>query len=359
MSLHNQYTYPAGSPINPQINVGDLQVTMPPSEVKRDYEQFLLADDIKKFSPIAMKPLSVGFESYKWHILTAVGLTTGFDLSPFKRRLMANVGKNYFSNVANTTDRKMIKINRPEGKKAYLHAVSYAMYDYNTMIPKVTADTYGDVISMLIDNAFGTGASQKGLPVGLPMSASSADSEMIDVEAAFAMRSETITSAHYPIFRRGSTSRQDELRVMEYLNQSAPRSSVRFGMLPTDYFINNFELTIGGFEDPTSVPARNASFATTIYETAKVGNDSYGGNAYADGEQVNRDTMVPAYNNEIDIEIPDNIVWMAADVIGGGWEHCIELSCLNTNVKGEPQAQGHIKTFVQMPVKVLITVRYA
>lgn len=358
MSLHNNYSYPSGTPIQPQINVGDLQVTLPPSEIVREYEQFLLADDLSKFSPVAIKALSVGVEQYRWHLLAVQGLTTKMDLTPFKRRLLANLGQPYLSNPSNTTDKKMIKLNRPVGKKAYLHAVSYAAYDYNTMIPRLDQATYGDVEALFVDDAFGTGATQKGIPIGQTMSASSPESDLINVGASFVGRSTTVTTAHYPLHSTGNTQRQDELKVMEILNQSAPRSSVRFGMLPTDYFINNFELTIGGFEDAGVIPSKTADFTQIIYETAKVGNDSYGGNAYA-SDVIARDTMIPAYNNEIDTEIPDNLHWLSVDVIGAGWEHCLEMVCEPTNLMGLPQAQPHIKTFVQMPVKVLITVRYA
>jgi hypothetical protein len=325
-----------------------------------DFEVYELSDNIHDFEANPTKLIDRPWDNPGGTIKSvAIPLITNinqeFDIENFKRRLYVNQLGSWGTASGN---KQFLKIQRPldngTPKKAYIHSIIYSAYDFNDMLPYFDDTLLGamadstplTVADMKVDNVFGT---NKGLITNKTAGVGETDANPAGLHARQALlkRSVNYTTAHYPLTRPyGSTQeREFEITAMERLGQAGLRSSIRGGLLPSDIFKNNFKLKIGGMANNT--PTEQEAF---LYDLFVTGNNK---NTY------NNDNIIPAYNNEIDIAIPDDVDWLGVEVSGLGWAHGIEWKQMNpSNVKGVYQAVEHLITFVQMPVKVSIAIKY-
>lgn len=348
MSQHlSNYNYPSA---NVNVNVegggsgGGAVGTQDPANL---FSRFLLMDKFSDFSAIPKKivadngmynlyiPITNTLANPNWHL--------------FRRRLFLNT-ENGTAGTGNG-QRKFIPIARPTPEhKAYIHSITYTAYDFNELLPFISVD---DINSRIVIDMFATGV--HGLRIN--------SSPMVDANIWNYVTSELITTAHYPIYRLDTKARQQELQVMNLLGQSAPRSSIRGGMLPGDFFHNNFWLSLKGykFAGTPNFDSPGETY-TNIWETP-TDNNSYNIEndlTAGDNSQVS-DMILPNISNEMDIEIPEDIEWIAVDVGGAGWRHGAfdsDKSVLKPVAKILPNAANNYITYVQMPVKVQIDIRY-
>lgn len=342
-NLNSNYNYPSAN-LHVTVSgdggsVGSVNVDNNP---ERLHNRFILMDNFKEWYAIPRKFVETSVGSGQYHIY--IPITTNLNNSYwnlFSRRLFLNT-ENATAGTGNGL-RKFIPINRPAGHKAFLHSVAYASYDFNEMLPK---NTSVDKNALIIADMFGTGVA--GMRVtSLPVSSLTAGNQF--------PKSSIFTTAHYPATTDNLQSRTDELAVMEALGQSAPRSSVRGGMLNGDFFMNNFNMNIKGFTAETPDFDDAGEVFANVWETP-TDNNSYN---ISGGKSS---SFLPNITNEIDILIPDDVNWLAVDVTGCGWRVGAFEDDLNDSYRhihkilGSPA--GNFITFVQMPVKVQVDIRF-
>lgn len=354
MSLHYQHTYPSGMPAQVNVDIPAISIGS-----GGDYEVYELADDIHNFEVIPTKLINRPYDNPGSTIKSvAIPLLTNnneeFNLENFKRRLFVNQLGTWGAASGN---RQFIKINRPVDngtpKKAYIHSIIYAAYDFNDMLPYFNELDLGTMLdgtpltinNMIINNVFGT---DKGFITKKTAGVAETDVEPSGLHGrqSTMVRSSNFTTAHYPVLRSGLSlqERTNEINAMEKLGQAGLRSSIRGGLLPSDVFKNNFKMKIGGMinNTPTATEAFN-------YDLFVTGNNK---------NTFDNDNIIPAYNNEIDIAIPDDVDWLGVEVAGAGWKHGIDWKQHPENVKLMASALVSLITFVQMPVKVSIAIKY-
>jgi len=346
MSLFNQFTYPSGLPTTVDVQLGDITVSG--DGVNKDFQVFELQDNIENFQTVPKKSIADPNNATKYaYCIPFVENNEKFDGAAFERRLYLNNTEIFDQN--NVSLKRHVPINRPlkaDGityKKAYLHSVTYAAYDYNDMLPYYDESNYGALtLSQLkVPNVFGT---NKGLMLAINQNVND------DIVANYYIPTSNVyTTAHFPYYLRNLQLREREIRAMEILGQGALRSSVRWGMLPSDVFKNNFRLKLGSIN--SSTPTETELPNTILWDT-KLNNSSSKLN------DSNLDTMLPAYTNEIDILIPDTTNSITVDVTGAGWNHGIDWKQIPTNVKCLAQIVPHLITWVQMPIKVSLAIRF-
>lgn len=341
MSQHiSNFNYPSAN-LEVNFDGGGGGTVVANQDPARLHERFLLTDNMQTFQAIPKK--QVGQNAY-------IPVTNSINVANwhrFKRRLYLNQRGTFGTGELN---KKFIPITRPSANhKAYLHAITYTAYDFNEMLPRVTAQ---DKASLIVADVFGDGID--GLKVN--------NTVMLDNEIRNASipKSSYFSSADYPVYRDQTLAeRSEEVALMERLGQSAPRSSIRFGMLPGDWLMNNFNCQILGIGGTPNFETVNSGF-TKVWELPSI-NSSYPASINAD---VSNDTdmIIPGITNEIDIEIPEGLNWLAVEVWGAGWRHGAFDDEVNEmyrlSAKGVFPASQSYYTYVQMPVKVQIDIRY-
>jgi hypothetical protein len=357
MSLYNQYTYPTGLPTQVDVSIPNIITTQDNS----NYVVFEITDDIHNFEVIPTKIINRPWDNTSNTIKSiAIPLITSrsqeFDISNFTRRLFINQNNAYGTA---TGQKQHIKIDRPivdgNPKKAYISNIIYAAYDFNDMLPWFDDDALPikqdsspvTVADLVVNNVFGT---DKGFIIKTTATSGEQDTGTSGIHARQAgiLRSQDYTTAHYPITRPIATmiERSNEVTAMERLGQAGLRSSIRGGLLPSDVFKNNFKLTIGGLT--AANPTENATPNNILFRTG------------IDRNSYNNDNIIPAYNNEINIEIPDSVNWLTVDIAGVAWAHAIHW---------KEYGIGHVRnniamplvdviTYVQMPVKVSLGIKF-
>jgi|GEM_PF-6345366 len=356
--LHNNYNYPSA---NVEVNVsgegggtiGNVAINQDPGNL---HTRFLLLDDFENFTaiPRLIEETGEGTELYNVYIPFTTNL-----LNPswhrFRRRLFLNTKSSTYGVLAG--NKKFIPVVRPSANhKAYLHSISYSAYDFNEMIPKLAIPdaNIGDRIEA---DKFDVGVN------GLRLNATPLAIDAIHT----IVKSDYITTAHYPVYHDNLQRRQDELAVMDLLGQGAPRSSIRGGMLPGDFYMNNFYLHIKGFTATTPDFEDPGSTYESIWELPE-DNQSYGVNNDLNESDLSgsTDLIMPGITNELDIEIPETVKWLAVDVAGPGWRHgafdiernAYPNSMYKSVAKAIGSPVGNFFTFVQMPVKIQIDLRF-
>lgn len=337
MSLFNQYSYPQPSNITVQMEGGEVNFT---EQVARDHKQFIVQDDLNKHYAVPIK--AIEHDGLYALVIPVTNNILNFDWSAFSRDLHINANGSWGVSPGN---KKFIPVVRPEGKKAYLHAVVAGAYDFNEMLPYFdTSSLFGGLTPGLVDlvvpNAFGT-------TDGLIVHKSVSDPTNLMSNP----RSPGYSTAHFPVYRTNTLRRSDELRVMESLGQNGLRSSIRGGLLPSDIWWNQFRMMIAGINSAT--PTIDNANDSIIWDT-NAGNDS---STYNSGSQY--DNMLPQESNEKDILIPDAVNWLRVNVTGTGWYHFIDWKQQEDHVKGIWGSARAFLTIVQMPVKVKLVLRYA
>ncbi len=355
MSQHlSNYNYPSanvnvnveGGGAGGDVNIGDIVINQNPANL---YSRFLLMDKFSDFSAIPKKIVEISGQSGMYDIYIPITYNLNKqNWHLFRRRLFLNTENNTAGTGAG--ERKFIPIVRPTPEhKAYLHSITYAAYDFNEMLPFISVD---DIATRIETNLFAPDV--HGLKINpTPLSS--------PIKWLY-LKSDKITTAHYPVYRNLLQAREDELQVMNVLGQSAPRSSIRGGMLPGDFYHNNFWVHLKGFENNNPNFDNAGDEYINIWETPE-DNNSYNINndlENTDTSQVS-DMILPNISNEIDIEIPDSVNWIAVDVAGAGWRHGAfdsDKSALKPIAKVLANAINNYITYVQMPVKVQIDIRY-
>lgn len=351
----SNYNYPSAN-VNVNVGsgggttIGDINVNLDNAKL---YDRFLLMDELESFRAIPRKYVENGVGTYD--ILIPYTLSVELcNWHLFRRRLYLNTKSSTYGVAVG--NKKFIPIVRPEGHKAFLHTVSYAAYDFNEMLPALNIPA-ANIVNRIVENAFGTGVH------GLKL-----NSTPIELAAEDMLpKSKYFTTAHYPVYFDSTGRRGEEITVMEALGQAGPRSSIRGGMLPGDFLMNNFWMQIKGFTAETPDFTSPGSTYANIWESPEE-NKSYGVDADAESTDVTgkTDMFIPGISNEIDTLIPDDVNWLCVDVAGAGWRH----GAFEHSYEAEPSSsykQFHkglgvmvepFFTYVQMPVKVQIDIRY-
>lgn len=351
----NNYTSPRSKPAN--INVDNLGVEVI-EKVGRLYNRFVLTDDFKNWNPIPLKIIPYEEKDAVVIPLVDINMSNMSNVinSINKRQLLLN---HESTDGTSANDRKVIPVVRPTNpdtglpRKAYLNAVSYAAYDYNDLLPIHNQDwlrqTFSDTNP--ITDAFGSGVN--GLLVGhnIPGNGNIMLFDNDTTTADYPYDMDNMSHHQAPLHRY----RPRQLRTMELLSQSAPRAAVRHGMLPSDWARNHFDIKIGG---------SNGASYTGGALTPAINIWSLSGGSYNNGYS---DSIFPAVNNEINIEIDDAINWLSVDVQGVCWITAIKqasdaVGLWEGSEKGifstQPGTEGPLFTLVQMPLKVQIEIRY-
>ena len=330
-----------------ELSIGDIKVTTNDNPL-RLHDRFLLMDDLENWRSIPLLIESNGVETYDVFMPYTESVNVA-NWHLFRRRLYLNTKNSEYG--PESGKKRFIPVTRPSAKhKALLHAITYAAYDYNEMLYMISVP---DIATRLVPNKFMTGVH------GIKLNSTPIELGAVNILP----RSRAITTAHYPVYFDEVGRREMEFAVMQSLQQGAPRSSVRGGMLPGDFYQNNFWCHIRGYEGTPAFANPIGSY-TNIWETPS-DNQSYGAdvNPSTSGKT---DMILPGVTNEIDILIPDDVNWLDVHVGGPGWRHgAFEINTdaypnsPNRDVyKGLGGAGIPYFTYIQMPVKVQIDIRY-
>jgi hypothetical protein len=350
----NNFTYPrkANAVSLGDINIGDLQVIQ---KVEKNYDSFHLYDDLETFQPIPAKKVFVSttfngmpFGAYFWVIPM---IFNGDDKKIFRRRL--NLNNDIAETGISTNKQRYIPINRPSGKKAYLHSVSWSAHDYNVAYPYYLQSEIEDWANFYLEN----GVADLGLwrenqfgdlyghIVALAINSQSSYPELLQ---KFPNYGYSTSDFAMPFFTSNNFLRdQFFFRPNTKFNKTGVKSSFVGGLLQ-DIFPNGVNVTIGGhsgggFADGMQL---NHSPEAIIFST----NDDDLNQSHNSRDWVNTPNII----NEIDTLIPDNINHLLLDVEGFNW-------FLNVTIESdEPYKRDHINftTIVQMPLSVDVVIRY-
>lgn len=350
----NNYTYPR-KPAS--LSTGNITVNVPPEVVEKNYDQFLLYDNFVDWKTIPAKIKTVQYGTVGNYLnldcimIPAVptGLNAADAFEYFKRRLILN--NDAAQNGITDGHKRHIPIVRPVGKKAYLHSISWAAYDFNTFRPFILNELSGYTIDgapiqLTYPNEFGdlTGMIICVAPPVNPLQSwwekytnftySTADYAipMLDADNAYLASRHTL--------------------IPNLTGQTGLRSQFINGLLASDLLPSNFKLDVG-LHDGTGMVDDMANLdqvpQATLFSTNLES---------AENNQSRSDihhVQIPQVINDMDILIPDTYNWLITDVEGMGW--FIQI-CDEDEV---PSAVNPacFYTPVFMPMAVSITIRYA
>ena len=359
----NNYSQPRPKPGS--VSIGDVSISQ---AIKKEYKRFNLCDKMANWNAIPRVKKTINGKDF-WIIplvngsnLTAVPLEMNKWNERFKRELEVAITDTN-GTVTNTAS---LPVSRPSGKKAYIHGLSYAAYDFNEMMIQLT-DSVIHQTALLLGRADDPSA-EVTLPslvepdafgVGLPGLIICAEGTVERLP-----RSGQYTTASFPMPNWYNLSpsgvlkidaawdrRKNDVETMIALNQSAPRASIFHGMLPADFAYNNVSISIIG---------ERAGGNVRLW-------DSQGRYNATDNNQSNtysHDIIFPAINNDIDVIIPDDISNLRIEVSGTSWAHHIDMPGIDStynapgsHVKGIHKERWAV-TYVTMPLKVQLDLRY-
>ena len=191
-------------------------------------------------------------------------------------------------------------LQRPANKKAYLHGISYSVYDYHQIVPRLLpveqcpnysqyTDAYYPQINETIYSAI---VGIKGYPsqeedfLYLGNLSNGIKYATYDMASPFRLNPAKYRDAHF-------------ISEHNYSNKTAPRSNVMYGMLPMDYYHNHFDISLMGLNNLGQEVKWLWNNKGFVYPNSNViTNHSFG---------ILHEEIIPQIFNEINLLIDDNI----------------------------------------------------
>jgi hypothetical protein len=215
------------------------------------------------------------------------------------------------------------------GKRHFIKSISINAYDNNALLPLVNhvdmaAHLGGDFFTTaVLENYFALNVN--GLVIHTAQLAGMTGEDMGAWIKSY--QKSKYTTAHFPLLDGGyshtSEQRDDELVAIEELGQSAPRSSIKGGLMPTDWYPNFFYMAIyRKGDDPDAV--------APIWDTHSKGNIKYNTEFYETLGVVDlsgtehlreQDVHYPVPSSTIDIDMEWDGGLLDVYVSGPGWFH--------------------------------------
>lgn len=233
------------------------------------------------------------------------------------------------------------------GKKWFLDSISFRAYDMHEYLPSwkplLLIEQIGEIeiADLFIADAFGTGLD--GIVIGYNTD------DIVTWDTA------PYTTASYPDFQFANTDETmagvlpftgagkygQNWETFDTMNQAGSRSAVVGGMLPTDWFPNNFSFNISGSNTATGTVTgtSNMVFGSDMFTTYRQGASNWS------------HTSLPLQLSNMNIEI--NYPYLGIEVYGAGYYHYLyfeELSNAYETIKGLPVTTVIPRTLVQFPI---------
>lgn len=234
------------------------------------------------------------------------------------------------------------------GKKWYLDSVSFRAFDMHEFVPswfpQQLVEDMGtiDIDNLFITDAFGTGLN--GVVVGWN------SDEIISWKTA------PYTTVSYPDFEFNNTDETynpsfvpqvgvgkygQNWQTFDILQQSASRSGVVGGMMPSDWFPNQFSFNISGSSTSNGVVTgvSDMVFGSDMFTTNRQGASSWS------------HTSLPMQLSNMNIEI--NYPYLGIEIYGAGYYQYLywgESNEADTSIKGITTTASVPRTLAQFPI---------
>lgn len=323
-------------------------------EVGKNFTRFSARDSFRNFQPFPLAFKKIGTSDI---ITCAINSDDDF----YKRFATSNLGRNLDSSGYT----EIFPLSRPSLKSAYLHSLAFGVYDAHQIVPMLVTegDLPAGVISLQSNNYETSNGLEEsnGYVVGyLPYPSAPRDLNYYGVyNPSDSSRTVRYASYEYAFpfnpFSVPLITRWAKQHEMLWSGKTAPRSGITFGMLPNDWFANNFEITIYGERADNS---------------KKIIWDNHGRTTFEDANQAHsysktNDEFVPANYNEINRLIDADIVNLFVMITRPFFYVPVQASpiykpvSLATDGTLNSNNPVDIWTVAKMPVKVDFTVLYA
>lgn len=279
------------------IQTGDLIIQ---TSIERDIHKYSFRNDLRQWQGFLFTKAKLPFDTgngivYRDYILTPVEFSWTPDvIEGFTKQTMGLASFNGY-----------LPLNRPVGKKAYLHGISFSIYDHHQLVPRLL-DPLQCPYNIQYEYAFYPALNKTLYSAIIGMKGYPDETEDFLYEKYLDDKAYSTYDYGSP-FKVNATYR-DNHYIKEYLysNRTSPRSNVPYGMLPMDTYHNHFDMSIMGVND--------------LYEEVKfVWNNKGFVNPNATittnhSLSLLHEEMTPQVFNEINLLIDDNITKLRLDV---------------------------------------------
>lgn len=324
------------------ISTGDLIIQ---TSIERDVHKYSFRNDLRQWQGFLFTKAKLPFDTgngiiYRDYILTPVDFSWTPDvIEAFTKQTMG---------LASYGGR--IHLNRPSGKKAYLHGISFSIYDHHQLVPRLldplqcpNTIQYEYVFYPFLNKTlYSAIIGVKGYP---------------DENEDF-LYSKYLNNKYYSTYEYGSPFKlnaamyRDAHFIQEFIhsNRTNPRSNVPYGMLPMDTYHNHFDMSIMG-EDNLGQEVKfiwnNKGF---VNPNATVNTNH--------SLTLLHEEMTPQVFNEINLLIDDNITDLRLDVF---YPYLWEILQKNENYIpfSDAVTTNGLYTIFKLPVKVDLSIIYA
>lgn len=336
MNLSNNFNY-TGNKAN--IDIGEIVVDFGFNYTPGQVKYVTATDEFETWRTIPKKTIP---NPYGGGFLTVIPnasppQTTG-NLNWQRRQLWIN-------NIV--TGNTNVPLPAVTGKKWFLDSISFRSYDMHEFLPSWQPNKLIEQIGeislsdLFIENAFGVGLD--GLVIGYNTD------DIVTWDTA------PYTTASYPDFGLatidetmsglvpvvGAGKYGQNWETFDTLNQAGSRSAVVGGMLPSDWFPNQFSFNISGATTPTGIVTglSDMIFGSDMFTTNRQGASNWS------------HTALPLQLSNMNIEIP--YPYLGIEVYGGGYYHYVyweEVQNASQTIKGINPTAPVPRTIVQFPI---------
>lgn len=222
------------------IQTGDLIINSP---IGRDVRKYSYRDDMRTWQGFLFTTKKINGVEY---ILTPVEFAWSEDI----------INKYVTRDINLATSDGKLALNRPVGKKAYLHGISYSLYDYHQLVPRYLEPNecpnnqqyHTAYYPQINENLYSVIIAKKAYP-------SQNDDFLYITNLNLQGNKNYMTYDYGTPFKLNAANFRDmhTLFDLNYSNKTAPRSNVLWGMLPMDWYHNHFDIQIIGVDNNTNV----------------------------------------------------------------------------------------------------------
>jgi hypothetical protein len=324
MPIGMYWAYP-----NQPVNMGDVNINF---SIERDVHKYSYRDDLRFW------------QGFKFTIQTIEGQE--YICTPVENAWSPTAIANFTKTTMNLASGK-IHLQRPVNKKAYLHGISYAIYDYHQLVPRFlppelcpsSGQFYDAYYNDTNETLFSVIVGKLGYPNEDP------DFNYIKYlndgikYATFDYALPFMNQHRYRDFHT--------LQMLNYTKNTAPRSNVLYGMLPMDYYHNHFDMTLIGYDI-------NGNVVKNIWDNKKEPNS---GVISKHSFEILHEEIVPQIFNDINLLIDDNITDVELVVYRPYFWISLQPNSTYNPLNGTELPMGN-QTIFRLPVKVETSILY-
>lgn len=319
---------------NQPVNLGNVNIDHIDPSIQRDVHKYSYRDDLRFWQGFKFTTQTIGGQKY---ICT-----------PVEYAWTPTAIENFTKTTMNLASGK-IHIQRPIEKKAYLHGISFSIYDYHQLVPRFLpseqcpSPSYSQYCDAYYND---TNETLPSVIVGR-LSYPSQDPDFAYIMNLIDGTKYATFDYALPFMHQNRNRDVHTLEMINYTRNTAPRSNVLYGMLPMDYYHNHFDMTLIGYDI-------NGNVVKNIWDNKKEPNSSV---VSKHSFGMLHEEIVPQIFNDINILIDDNITDVELVVYRPYFWISLQPNSTYNPLSGTALPMAN-QTIFRLPVKVETSILY-